>query len=74
MSKEEKDLLEWLVKTRTTLAAKNEETRNPKNYRPIVCENILMKTYTGTLALLLEEHLSDNNIITPEQAGAKKSM
>ena len=33
-----------------------------------------MKTYTGTLALLLEEHLRDNNIIAPEQAGAKKGM
>ena len=67
-----RDLPEWLIKTRTTLAAKNEETRNRKNYRPIPCENILMKTYTGTLALLLEEHLRDNNIIAPEQAGAKK--
>ena len=53
---------------------KNEETRNPKNYRPIACENILMETYTGTLALPLEEHLRDNNIIAPEQAGAKKGM
>ena len=33
-----------------------------------------MKTYTGTLALLIEEHLADNNIIAPEQAGAKKGM
>ena len=74
VSKGEKDLPEWLVKARTTLAAKNEETRNPKNYRPIACENIMMKTYTGTLALLLDEHLNENNIIAPEQAGAKKGM
>ena len=74
VSKGEKDLPEWLVKARTTLAAKNEETRNPKNYRPIACENIMMKTYTGTLALLLNEHLNENNIIAPEQAGAKKGM
>ena len=74
VSKGERDLPEWLVKTRTTLAAKNEETRNPKNHRPIACENILMKTYTGTLASLLEEHLRDNNIIAPEQARLKKGM
>ena len=74
VSKGEKDLPEWLVKARTTLAAKNEETRNPKNYRPIACENIMMKTYTGTLALLLDEHLNENNIIASEQAGAKKGM
>ena len=65
---------EWLVKTRTTLLAKNQDTKNPKNFRPIACENMLLKTYTGTLALLIEEHLADNNIIAPEQAGAKKGM
>ena len=32
----------------------------------------MLKTYTGTLAKLIEEHLIENNIIFPEQAGAKK--
>ena len=74
VSDNEDTIPEWLVKTRTTLLAKNQDTKNPKNFRPIACENILLKTYTGTLALLIEEHLADNNIIAPEQAGAKKGM
>ena len=74
VSDNEDTIPEWLVKTRTTSLAKNQDTKNPKNFRPIACENILLKTYTGTLALLIEEHLADNNIIAPEQAGAKKGM
>ena len=63
-----------MTKARTTLIAKNKETQNPKNYRPIACENIMMKTYTGTLAKLIEEHLIENSIIYSEQAGAKKGL
>ena len=47
---------------------------DPKNYRPIACENIMMKVYTGCLALLIEEHCIENEIIFPEQACAKKGM
>ena len=31
----------------------------------------MLKTYTGTFAKLIEEHLIENDIIFPEQAGAK---
>ena len=55
------------------LVAKNNNTHEAKNYRTIACENIMMKVYTGCLALLIEEHCVDNNIF-PEQAGAKKGM
>ena len=34
----------------------------------------MLKTYTGTLAKLIEEHLMENNIIFPEQAGATKGL
>ena len=34
----------------------------------------MLKTYTGTLAKHIEEHLMENNIIFPEQAGAKKGL
>ena len=63
---------EWIIKTRTTLAAKNRDTHDPKNYRPIACENIFSNTYTGTIAQLIEEHLTENSIIFSEQAGAKE--
>ena len=74
MNANEIDIPEWLVKARTTLMAKNTNTQEAKNYRPIACENIMMKVYTGCLARLIEEHCVDNNIIFPEQAGAKKGM
>ena len=64
------DIPEWFVKARTRLVAKNNNTHEAKNYRPIACENIMMKVYTGCL----EERCVDNNIIFPERAGAKKGM
>ena len=70
----EDTITEWSIKTKTTLIAKNKETQNSKNYRPIACENIMMKTYAGTLAKLIEEHLIENSIVYSEQAGAKKGL
>ena len=44
----------WLVTLRTILLAKNADTKNPKNYRPIAC--ITYKLFTGLLNLFLEDH------------------
>ena len=74
ISKGNLELPQWLVKTRTTLISKGGNTRDPKNYRPIACENIMLKVYTGCIGLLIEEHCIANDIIAPEQAGAKKEM
>ena len=74
ISKGNLELPQWLVKTRTTLISKGGNTRDPKNYRPIACENIMLKVYTGCIGLLIEEHCIANYIIAPEQAGAKKEM
>ena len=67
------DIAEWLVKARMTLVAKNNNTHEAKNYRPIAYDNIMM-VCTGCLALLIKEHCVDNSIIFSEQAGAKKGM
>ena len=72
ISNNEEIIPEWLIMARTTLIAKNDNTHETKNYRPIACENITMKVYMGCLAKLIEQHCDDNNIIYPEQAGAKK--
>ena len=34
----------------------------------------MLKVYTGCIGLLIEEHCIANDIIGPEQAGAKKEM
>ena len=72
ISSGEDRLPEWIAKARTTLVAKTKDSHNPKNYRAIACENVLLKTYTGTIVQLIEEHLTENSIICSEQAGAKK--
>ena len=41
------ELPQWLAKARTVLTPKNNDTANPKNYRPIACLNIMYKVYTG---------------------------
>ena len=72
MFKNEVEIPQWAPLVRTTLLAKNKNTHEPKNYRPIACENIMFKLYTGMLASFLTEHCKDNDIITPEQQGGKK--
>ena len=66
------ELPSWLIQLKTTLLAKNSETKNAKNYRPIACLNITYKLYTGILNQFLEDHCVTNSIIAVEQAGGKK--
>ena len=72
ISYRESSVPDWLIKARTTLVAKNKAMQDPKNYRPITFENIMLKTYTRTLAKLIEEHMIENNIISPEQPGQRR--
>ena len=62
----------WLATGKTILIPKNQDTRNANNYRPIACQNITYKIYTGILNTFLENHCINNDIITREQAGGKK--
>ena len=62
----------WLITTRIILTAKNQFSFEAKNYKPITCQNILYKLYTGIIASFIEDHCIENNIITQEQTGAKK--
>ena len=61
----------WLIITRTALHSKNERTKEAKNYRPIACQNILFKIYTGILNSFVQDHCQSNDIIADEQAGGK---
>ena len=60
---------DWLATCKTILLTKNDLTREPKNYLPIACQNIMYKIYTGNF---LGEHCSIIDILTLEQAGDKK--
>ena len=63
---------DWLATTKTILLPKNDLTYEAKIYRPIACQNIMYKIYTGLINNFLEEHCSINDIITLEQARGKK--
>ena len=62
----------WLSVIRTTLLAKNNDTKNPKNYRPIACQNSMYKVYTSIINSFLQDHCRTNNVICEEQAAGKQ--
>ena len=70
--KNQLEVPQWLTVVRTTLQPKNKDTHKAKNYRPIACENTMLKLYTGILASFITDHCIENNIITREQTGGKK--
>ena len=70
--KDQLEIPQWLTVVRTTLQPKNKDTHEAKSYRPIACENTMLKLYTGILASFIMDHCTENDIITREQAGGKK--
>ena len=68
------ELPQWLAKARTVLTPKNNDTANPKNYRPIACLNFMYKVYTGCINLFLCDHCETNNIVTDSQNGGKRNV
>ena len=64
-------LPDWLVIAQTLLIAKNNETKDPQNYRPIAIQNSTDKLYTSLIADFVMQHCTQNGIITEEQAAGK---
>ena len=52
--------LEWLTLGRTYLLPKNNETRNPKNYRPIACLPTTYKVLTSIITERTYVFLEEN--------------
>ena len=65
-------LAEWLVTGRTVFLLKSNKTAQAKNYRPIACQNITCKLFTGMINSFIIDHSTTNNIIMPKQAGGKQ--
>ena len=65
------DLPNWLTLTVTYRLPTNNDTNDPKKYRPIACENNMLKIYTAIIAQIVNEHCVKNNVITLNQAGGK---
>ena len=74
MGRGEIDIPDWLAISMTNILPKNTDTHLAKNYRPIACQNITYKLYTGILNEFLYDHCATNSIIALEQAGGKKGL
>ena len=60
---------DWLTNDTTYLLPKNDETNNPKNYRPIICLPTMYKILTSILSDRAYKHLTINNFLPVEQKG-----
>ena len=63
---------EWLTEGITYLLPKNDETVNPKNYRPITCLSTTYKLLTSVITDRTYNFLENNNIFPLEQKGCKR--
>lgn len=63
----------FLTEGNTYLIPKDNDTKNPANYRPITCLQTLYKIITSCICLKIEEHLMDQNLLTEEQKGCRKN-
>ena len=64
-------LSDWLLTVQTMLIAKNNETKDPQNYRPIAINSSTYKLYTSLITDFVMQHCTQNDIITEEQAAGK---
>ena len=63
---------EWLTEGITYLLPKNDETVNPKNYRPITCLSTTYKLLTSIITDRTYSFLENNDIFPIEQKGCKR--
>nr|XP_037873333.1 uncharacterized protein LOC119629884 [Bombyx mori] len=55
----------------TYLIYKSGNTSDPKNYRPITCLPTIYKLLTSILRIKIQNHIFNNNILSPNQNGCK---
>ncbi|CAH2106948.1 unnamed protein product [Euphydryas editha] len=67
-------LEEWFTTGKVILVPKNENTEDPKNWRPIACLPSMYKLLTSVLANVLYSHCHENNIMAEEQRGCRRGV
>jgi len=67
---EEDSILEWLTAGVTYPIPKNENTGNPKNYRPITCLPMTYKLITSITSRSMQKYMDNENLLPKEQKGA----
>ena len=63
----------WLTEGTTYLLPKSEDTKNPKNYRPITCLTTTYKILTSIITERTYVFLEENSILPQEQKGCKRN-
>ena len=66
---EENFILEWLTAGVTYLIPKNENTGNPKNYRPVTCLPMTYKLLTSIISKRMQKYVDTENLLPKEQKG-----
>jgi hypothetical protein len=69
IEEEPKQMPDWLTTGITYLFLKSDDTKEPKNYRPISCLSTMYKTLTGIIARRISVHLEEHNLLPAEQNG-----
>ena len=60
---EEDQIPDWLTAGVTFLIPKNENTENPKNYRPVTCLPTMYKLITSVISRRMQKYMDDENLI-----------
>ena len=60
---------EWLTAGVIFLIPKNENTENPKNYRPVTCLPTIHKLITSIISRRMQKYMDDENLMPKEQKG-----
>jgi hypothetical protein len=60
---EEDSMPEWLTTGVTYLIPKNENTENPKNYRPVTCLSTTYKLITSVISRHMQKYMDDENLL-----------
>jgi hypothetical protein len=68
---EEDSIPEWLTAGVTYLVPKNENTENPKNYRPVSCLPTTYKLITSIISRHMQKYMDNGNLLPKEQKGYK---
>jgi len=66
---EEVSIPEWLTEGVTYLIPKNENTGNPKNYRPVTCLPTTYRLITSIISRRMQKYIDNKNLLQKEQKG-----
>jgi len=66
---EEDKIPEWLTAGVKFLIPNNENTENPKNYRPVTCLPTMYKLITSVISRPMQKYMDDENLIPKKLKG-----